>query len=78
MEIGSSVQDLKNTSVCHPKFETWFICWDDLRENIMTYGSILPTQCMETHWNQIDYYFDELDWKAVLLENGIIIEEDND
>ena len=36
--------NLQNTKICYPANETWFICWDDTRENIMAYGSILPTQ----------------------------------
>jgi hypothetical protein len=37
----------------------------------MAYGSILPTQCMETKWDKVDYYNSEAEWVAVLLENGI-------
>ena len=37
----------------------------------MAYGSILPTQCMETKWTEVDYYDNEAEWAAILLENGI-------
>jgi hypothetical protein len=67
----SGLKNLQNTNICHPEQETWFICWDDTRENIMAYGSIIPTQCMDTPWTQVDYYDDEAEWAAILLENGI-------
>ena len=66
-----SLGELKNTKICYPAVETWFIAWDDSRDNVMAYGSILPTQCMETPWTQVDYYDDEAEWAAILLENGI-------
>ena len=62
--------NLQNTKICYPANETWFICWDNTRENIMAYGSILPTQCMETPWTQIDYYDDRAECTAILLEKG--------
>ena len=62
---------LKNTKICHPVNETWFICWNNERTSITAYGSILPTQCMETPWNEVDYYDNEASWLEVLIENGI-------
>ena len=67
----SELKSLKNTKICYPTNETWFICWDNTRENIMAYGSILPTQCMETPWTEVDYYDNEAEWAEVLIENGI-------
>lgn len=67
----SGLKDLKNTKTCHPENETWFTCWDNTRENIMSYGSILPTQCMETKWTEVDHYNKETDYVDVLLDNGI-------
>lgn len=67
----SILKNLQNTKICYPANETWFICWDNTRENIMVYGSILPTQCMETHWVEIDYFLTKTEWLEVLLENGI-------
>ena len=67
----AELKELKNTIVCYPVPKTWFICWDSKRTQIKAYGSILPTQCMETHWIQIDYYDNEEDWAEVLLDNGI-------
>jgi len=66
-----SLAELGNTKICYPENETWFICWDNTRENVMAYGSVLPTQCMETPWEQVDYYDNEAEWAAILLENGI-------
>jgi hypothetical protein len=63
--------NLQNTKICYPANETWFIAWDDSRDNVTAYGSILPTQCMETHWIQLDYYDNEIEWAEVLLSNGI-------
>ena len=62
---------MKNTKLCYPDAETWFICWDNTRTSITAYGSILPTQCMETPWAEVDYYLNESDWIEVLIANGI-------
>jgi len=59
------------TELKYPEVETWFICWDNERTEIIGYGSILPTQCMQTAWVEVDYYTDETVWLAILLENGI-------
>jgi len=67
----AELKKLKNTIVCYPVPKTWFICWDSKRTQIKAYGSILPTQCMETQFVQIDYYDKELDWSKVLLKKGI-------
>ena len=67
----AELKKLKNTIVCYPVPEIWFICWDSKRRQIKAYGSILPTQCMETQFVQIDYYDKELDWAEFLLKNGI-------
>ena len=67
----AELKKLKNTIVCYPVPVTWFICWDSKRTQIKAYGSILPTQCMETQFVQIDYYDKELDWAEFLLKNGI-------
>lgn len=75
---------MANTKLCYPTVETWFIVWDDTRENILSYGSIEPNQCMETKWSEVDYYENEAEWIEVLLDNGInpfpeeIKEEDDD
>ena len=55
----------------YPTQETFFICWDDLRTEIKVHSSVLPTQCMETKFTEVDYYIDKQQWVDVLLENGI-------
>jgi len=71
------MKELKNTSVCYPTNETWFICWDNTRAEIMAYGSILSSQCLETPWVEIDYYDNEEQWAEILIENGINPFEEN-
>ena len=67
----SELKELRNTKLCYPSQETWFICWSDDRGVITAYGSIMPTQCMETHWCEVDYYDNQESWAEVLLNNGI-------
>ena len=62
---------LKSTELDYPSVETWFIGWDSDREEIKTYGSVLPTQCMILPWDKMDYFTNEVEWLEVLLENGI-------
>lgn len=62
---------LKSTKLNYPSVETWFIGWDNDREEIKTYDSVLPTQCMISPWDEMDYYTKEAEWLEVLLENGI-------
>ena len=71
------MKELKNTSVCYPTNEIWFICWDNTRSEIKAYGSILPTQCLVTPWVEIDYYDNEEQWAEILIENGINPFEEN-
>jgi len=69
--------DLRNTNICYPKQETWFICWGDKRDKIKAYGSINTDQCMDSYWVEVDYYLDEEKWLEVLIENGINPNENN-
>ena len=62
---------LKSTELDYPSVETWFIGWDSDREEIKTYGSVLPSQCMVSPWDEMDYYTNEAEWLEILLENGI-------
>jgi hypothetical protein len=62
------------TELCYPSVETWFICWDENRTEIKSYGGILTTQCMDSPWVEVDYYIGEagwLEWLEILLANGI-------
>lgn len=67
----NNMTDLKMTKLCYPKVETWFICWEDTRSEIKAYGSIEPTQCLETPFVEVDYYIDEAEWAKILIENGV-------
>ena len=60
-----------STLICNPKNDTWFICWNNTRSEIQSYSLVSPSTCMETFWNEVDYYSDEASWLAVLLKNGI-------
>ncbi len=62
---------MRNAQLCNPSQETWFICWDNGRKQIKAYSSVDPTGCMDTFWDEVDYYLDEAVWLAVLLKNGI-------
>ena len=68
---------LKSTKLNYPSVETWFIGWDNDREEIKTYDLVLPTQCMIGPWDEMDYYTNEAEWLEVLLENGINPNEQN-
>lgn len=61
----------KRVDLCYPEQETWFICWDNERQNIMAYDSITPIQCLGTKWVEIDYYIVKDLWIEVLNNNGI-------
>ena len=67
----SELKEIRNTNLCYPESETWFICWDDDRTKIRVYGSILDYQCLETPYTQVDYYGNEQDWSNILLDNGV-------
>ncbi len=59
------------TEFCYPEQLTYYICWDNDRISIQSYGEIAQTQCLYTHWVEIDYYEDETTWLQVLVDNGI-------
>ena len=60
-------------SIIYPKQTTYFICYNADRVDVMAYGSIEPTQQMETGQPILDTYLDELEWLEVLKERGIDI-----
>tara|TARA_B110000503_G_scaffold108412_1_gene162132 strand:- start:919 stop:1179 length:261 start_codon:yes stop_codon:yes gene_type:complete len=62
---------MANTQLHYPEVKTWFIIWDDTKENILSYGLVEPTQCMETKWAEVDYYKNEVEWIDILANNGI-------
>lgn len=59
------------TELNKPTVETWFIAWDEDRENIKSFGSVAISQCMATPWNEVDTYTDENEWEGILTENGV-------
>lgn len=61
----------KRVAISNPDEQTWFICYDDTRSNLMSYGSVLPTQAMETIWEEIDFFTEESTWLTKLSESGI-------
>ena len=65
------MEDLRNTNICYPTKETYFIGWNDDRTTIFIYGSILPSQCFETKIEEIDFYTKEIEWINILIDNGI-------
>jgi len=66
----------KRVAISNPDEQTWFICWDDTRSNLMSYGSVLPTQAMEAMWEEVDWFTQESTWLAELSENGIYPDPD--
>jgi len=64
----------KRVDLCYPEQETYFICWDNERQNIKSYDSVTPIQCLGTKWDEIDYYIVKDLWLEVLNNNGIDIE----
>tara|TARA_R110001592_G_scaffold158925_2_gene390108 strand:+ start:542 stop:775 length:234 start_codon:yes stop_codon:yes gene_type:complete len=65
------LKNMKSSELCNPSQETWFICWDNERVNIKAYSSVIPTGCLDTFWDEVDYFTNEAEWLEVLLENGI-------
>jgi len=63
--------EITEDTLCYPAVTTWFICWDNARTEIKSYGEIDTDQCMDTAWTEVDMYTDEAAWLAILLENGI-------
>ena len=57
--------------ISYPEATTWFICWSNDREVLISYGVVLPSQTMSTFWDVIDTYIDEDTWIKELKDNGI-------
>jgi hypothetical protein len=60
-------------SIIYPNQTTYFICYNADRVDVMAYGSVEPTQQMETGQPILDTYLDEVEWLEVLKERGIDI-----
>jgi len=61
----------KIVNLSYPEQETYFICWDNERQNIMAYDSVTPQQCLSTKWIEIDYYINKDLWIEVLSDYNI-------
>ena len=55
----------------YPEQTTYFICREDETFTITAYGSVEPTQVMETGQPILDSYLDEAEWAAILIAAGI-------
>jgi hypothetical protein len=58
-------------SIIYPIQTTYFICYNADRVDVMAYGSVEPTQQMETGQPILDNYLDESEWLNILTEKGI-------
>jgi hypothetical protein len=62
---------MNKNNLCYPNINTWFICWNEDKIELMSYGLITPEQCMKTPWTEIDFYTIESEWLEVLINNNI-------
>jgi hypothetical protein len=62
---------MKKTKLNYPKETTWFVCFDDEKKEIKSYGNVTPSQCLETPWKNITFYKKESNWLKVLEKNDI-------
>ena len=65
-------------SIIYPNQTTYFICYNENRVDVMAYGSVEPTQQMETGQPILDTYLDKSEWKNVLNQKGINLNEEFD
>ena len=62
-------------SIIYPNQTTYFICYNENRVDVMAYGSVEPTQQMETGQPILDTYLDKSEWESVLNQKGINLNE---
>ena len=55
----------------YPEQLTYYICWDDSRSELKTYGSVNTNQVLTSPWNVVDFYTDKSSWRTILVNNGI-------
>tara|TARA_B100000287_G_scaffold387537_1_gene396190 strand:- start:471 stop:683 length:213 start_codon:yes stop_codon:yes gene_type:complete len=55
----------------YPEQLTYYICWDDSRSELKTYGSVNTNQVLTSPWNVVDFYTDMSQWRTILVNNGI-------
>lgn len=61
----------------NPEQTTYYICREDETFIITSYGSVEPTQVMETGQPIMDTYLVKSEWEAKLLEGGIELETED-
>jgi hypothetical protein len=59
----------------YPEVKTYYICFDNERTEVKSYGWVEPFQVFETIWI-FDSFIDEAEWIAELAEYGIVPEVD--
>jgi len=55
----------------YPEQLTYYICWDDSRSELKTYGTVNTNQVLTSPWNVVDFYTDMSQWRTILVNNGI-------
>jgi hypothetical protein len=59
----------------YPPVRTYYICFDNERTEVKSYGWVETNQVFETIWI-FDEFTDEAEWIAELAEYGIVPEVD--
>ena len=59
----------------YPEVKTYYICFNDERTEVKSYGWVETNQVFETIWI-FDEFTDEAEWIAELAEYGIVPEVD--
>lgn len=67
-----------NIKINFPAQSTWFICWNNNRTDLKTYGLVHPNQTMSTKFDVLDTYLVEEEWLEVLKQNGIVEDINNE
>ena len=62
----------------YPEQLTYYICWDDSRSELKTYGSVNTNQVLTSPWNVVDFYTDKSQWRTILVNNGVDASEIDD
>ena len=66
----SSVKNKKMNEIKYPPVRTYYICFDNDRTEVKSYGWVETFQVFETIWI-FDEFIDEAQWIAALLVWGI-------
>jgi len=61
----------------YPPVITYYICFDDDKTEVKSYGAVEPNQVFTTIWI-FDEFTDEAEWVAELLVWGIVPEIDEE